>query len=131
MDIKRFDRSGARKIEPKLLYDQISYRSQYFKIGLTSYVSNSGPRAKFGPKCNPNWPARSYQICIRAGPWAMLYLCFNFNFSCFVIPIFFLPDSAFMRNSSLFLYEKVKHCISVVVNFSMDIEYGPWLYFTA
>ena len=49
----------------------------------------------------------------------------------FVISIFFLPDSAFMRNSSLSPYEKVKHYISEVVNFSMDIESGPWLYFTA
>ena len=32
------------------------------------WVSNSGPRAKFGPPCNFIWPLRQYQINIRAGP---------------------------------------------------------------
>ena len=37
-------------------------------------VSNSGPKAKFGPICNYNLRARSYEMCIRDGPRFMLYL---------------------------------------------------------
>ena len=47
-----------------------------------THVSNSGPRAKFGPKCNHSCPVRSYQMYSRAGPRFMLYLYFKFDFSC-------------------------------------------------
>ena len=42
--------------------------SSFLVLSSRPHVTSSGPRAKFGPKCNPNWPARLYQMCIRAGP---------------------------------------------------------------
>ena len=37
----------------------------------------------------------------------------------------------FKQKCGLFPYEKVKHYISVAVNFSINIESGPVLYFIA
>ena len=45
-------------------YDWSNNRSHAF---FKAWVSNSGPRAKFGPPCNFIWPLRQYQINIRAG----------------------------------------------------------------
>ena len=56
--------------------DEYSIRTAVQRLAGTSssrvHVSNSGTQAKFGTKCNHNWPTRSYQICIRAGPQSML-----------------------------------------------------------
>ena len=49
------------------------YTVGMIKVAKT-YVSNSGPWGKFGPKFNYNWPARSYKMCIRAGPRIIPYL---------------------------------------------------------
>ena len=47
-----------------------------------AHVSNSGLWAKYGPKFNHNLPARSYQICIRAGPRSIISFYFKFKFYC-------------------------------------------------
>ena len=90
-----------------------------------AHVSYSGPRAKFGRKCNHNWPARSYQICIRVGPQSIPHL-FQMQFlMCLKYQYFVVQDSVFKQNHCLFPYEKVKHYIPVVVTFSISIESGP------
>ena len=48
-------------------------------------VSNSSPRTKFDPDCNYNWPVRSYNMCIRAGPRFILHLISNLISYVFVI----------------------------------------------
>ena len=59
--------------------DYYQTASVYFKsVGLVynRCIINRARGAKFGPKRNHNWPLKSYQVFIRAGPQFVSYNLF-------------------------------------------------------
>ena len=89
------------------------------------HVSHSGPRAKLGPKCNYNWPARSYHMCIKAGPRCnTISFISNLISSVFVISGFGCVRFCVRAKEKLIPQEKAKHYIPAAVNFSINIASG-------